>query len=38
MVPEAKTTRLKEKIAKLREEIGRLNALNTRMMASLPTR
>jgi hypothetical protein len=33
-VPEAKTTRLKEKIAKLREEIGRLNALNARMMAS----
>jgi transposase len=33
-VPEAKTTRLKEKIAKLREEIERLNALNARMMAS----
>src|SRR5712672_4102040 len=33
-VPEAKTTRLKEKIAKLREEIERLNALNTQMMAS----
>jgi len=33
-VPEAMTTRLKEKIAKLREEIGRLNALNARMMAS----
>jgi hypothetical protein len=33
-VPEAKTTRLKEKIAKLREEIGRLNTLNARMMAS----
>jgi hypothetical protein len=33
-VPEAKTTRLKEKIAQLREEIGRLNALNARMMAS----
>ncbi len=33
-VPEAKTTRLKEKIAELREEIGRLNALNARMMAS----
>jgi transposase len=33
-VPEAKTMRLKEKIAKLREEIERLNALNTRMMAS----
>jgi hypothetical protein len=32
-VPEAKTTRLKEKIAKLRE-IERLNALNARMMAS----
>ena len=33
-MPEAKTTRLKEKIAKLREEIGRLNRLNARMMAS----
>jgi hypothetical protein len=33
-VPEAKTTHLKEKIAKLREEIERLNALNARMMAS----
>jgi transposase len=33
-VPEAKTTRLKEKIAKLREEIERLNALNAQMMAS----
>jgi transposase len=33
-VPEAKTTRLKEKIAKLRQEIERLNALNARMMAS----
>src|SRR5712672_3600429 len=33
-VPEAKTTRLKEKIAKLREEIERLNRLNARMMAS----
>jgi hypothetical protein len=33
-VPEAKTTRLKEKIAKFREEIERLNALNTQMMAS----
>ena len=33
-VPEAKITRLKEKIATLREEIERLNALNTRMMAS----
>jgi transposase len=33
-VPEAKTTRLKEKIAKLRKEIERLNALNARMMAS----
>jgi hypothetical protein len=33
-VTEAKTTRLKEKIAALREEIGRLNALNARMMAS----
>ena len=33
-VPEAKTTRLKEKIAKLHEEIERLNALNAQMMAS----
>jgi transposase len=33
-VPEAKTTRLKEKIATLREEIERLDALNARMMAS----
>jgi hypothetical protein len=33
-VPEVKTTRLKEKIAKLRQEIERLNALNARMMAS----
>src|ERR1700731_1468460 len=33
-VPEAKTTRLKEKIAKLREEIVRLNVLNAQMMAS----
>src|SRR5216684_5102855 len=33
-VPEAKTARLKEKIAKLREEIRRLNTLNARMMAS----
>jgi len=33
-VPEAKITRLKEKIAKLREETERLNALNARMMAS----
>ena len=33
-VLEAKTTRLKEKIAKLREEIDRLNVLNARMMAS----
>jgi hypothetical protein len=32
-VPETKTTRLKEKIATLREEIERLNALNARMMA-----
>src|ERR1700676_4355185 len=31
-VPEAKTARLKEKIAKLREEIERLNVLNARMM------
>src|SRR3977135_1343901 len=33
-VPEAKTTRLKEKIAKLREEIVRLNVLNAQMIAS----
>src|ERR1700730_17092253 len=33
-VPEAKTTRLKEKIATLRREIERLNALNAQMMAS----
>jgi uncharacterized small protein (DUF1192 family) len=31
-VPAAKTTRLKEKIAKLREEIERLNTLNAQMM------
>src|ERR1700738_3984113 len=31
-VPEAKITRLNEKIATLREEIQRLNGLNTRMM------
>jgi Transposase DDE domain len=33
-VPEAKTARLKEKIATLRQEIERLNALNAQMMAS----
>ena len=33
-VLEAKTTRLKEKIATLRQEIERLNALNAQMMAS----
>ena len=33
-MPEAKTTRLKEKIATLRQEIERLNALNAQMMAS----
>ena len=33
-VPEAKTTRLKEKIATLRQEIERLNALNAQMMTS----
>jgi hypothetical protein len=33
-VPEAKTTRLKEKIATLCREIERLNALNAQMMAS----
>jgi TolA-binding protein len=31
-VPEAKITRLNEKIAALRQEIQRLNALNTQMM------
>jgi TolA-binding protein len=31
-VPEAKITRLNEKIATLREEIQRLNGLNTLMM------
>src|SRR6201993_629008 len=31
-VPEAKITRLKEKIATLRQEIQRLNTLNTQMM------
>src|SRR5437763_14936811 len=31
-VPEAKITRLNEKIATLRQEIQRLNALNTQMM------
>ena len=33
-VPEAKITRLNEKIATLREEIQRLNGLNTLMMQS----
>jgi transposase len=33
-VPEAKITRLNEKLAKLREETVHLNALNARMMAS----
>jgi transposase len=33
-VPEAKVTRLKSKIEKLREEIVRLNAINTEMMRS----
>ena len=32
MVPEAKITRLNEKIAMLRQEIQRLNALNAQMM------
>jgi len=31
---QAKTTRLKEKIAKLQEEVRRLNALNVRMLAT----
>jgi uncharacterized small protein (DUF1192 family) len=31
-VPEAKITRLNEKIATLRQEIQRLNALNAQMM------
>jgi hypothetical protein len=34
-VPEAKNTRLKEKIAKLREEIERLNALNVSIGAQI---
>jgi transposase len=33
-VPEAKTMRLKGKIEKLKEEIGRLNAINAEMMKS----
>jgi transposase len=33
-VPEAKITRLNEKIVALRQEIGRLNQLNSRMMES----
>jgi len=33
-VPEAKVTRLKSKIEKLREEIARLNAINAEMMQS----
>jgi hypothetical protein len=33
-VPEAKITRLNEKIVALRQEIGRLNQLNSRMMQS----
>ena len=33
-VPEAKVTRLKDKIEKLRQEIVRLNAINIEMMAS----
>ena len=33
-VPEAKVTRLKSKIEKLRDEIVRLNAINTEMLAS----
>jgi hypothetical protein len=33
-VPEARITRLNEKIAALRQEIGRLNQLNSRMMES----
>jgi hypothetical protein len=37
-VPEAKTTRLNEKIATLRQEIQRLNALNTQMMQAEDTR
>jgi hypothetical protein len=35
-VPEAKITRLKEKIATLRQEIQRLNTLNTQMMQTEP--
>jgi transposase len=33
-VPEAKVTRLKDKIGKLKEEIARLNAINTQLQAS----
>jgi transposase len=33
-VPEAKVTRLKDKIAKLKEEIARLNAINAAMLKS----
>ena len=33
-VPEAKVTRLKDKVEKLRQEIVRLNAINVEMMAS----
>ena len=33
-VPEAKVVRLKDKIAKLREEVARLSAINTEMMES----
>ena len=33
-VPEAKVVRLKDKIAKLKEEVGRLNAINAEMMKS----
>ena len=33
-VPEAKVVRLKDKIAKLREEVARLNAINAEMMKS----
>jgi hypothetical protein len=36
-VPEAKITRLNEKIAALREEIQHLNGLNTLMMQTVKT-
>jgi uncharacterized small protein (DUF1192 family) len=37
-VPEAKVTRLNEKIATLRQEVQRLNALNAQMMQTEESR